>query len=809
MLNKLLIFMLCISMCISNISVYANQGRYTLDELLTTPILQRGDELTPKNWTSIIRPDGYATIEKVEVTGEDFTEAVQVKVSQRGNNNWASQLWVDMDTKSIKTGDIVLVAYKIKPIETSDETEMVRLGVYVRPTGTSSNRSAAPFESPVTDEWVQEFGVGRITDSGNDSGVICMHVGHAIQTFQIADLRVINFGTKIPLEQFPEKEIKWHGMEEDAKWRKEALERIEKIRKSDIEVNVVDAAGNPIQNANISVEQQRHAFGHGSLLSVSRFKENNQERKQKYLDLFLSMFNLSGFENAMKMHQIETSANDIDNMLTWLEEHDTPSRGHVFIWKISQLPNQNIANDSEELRKFLIDHITKYADRYKERILTWDVANEQIPNPQFINIVGKDEMINWFKAARENDPYARLALTDYGILGGDIGKRDAFYDMIKFLVDKDAEIDVIGMQGHVGTAAYPENVLRVLDRFAGFGLDIEITEFTIGIADEEKQGMFVKDFLTAVYSHPAVSSILTWGFIEGSINEHNAAMVRSDFSLKPSGEAWMDLLFNKWWTNEEGTTGIDGRFLTRAYHGKQKITVEIDGKQANEILDIDFKGKKITAVYNGNEISFNNPEVYEDLPEPDKKLRIVNEVSEKDADEDDNKEPEEKVYSGPKDIEFHWARGYVEKMISIGIVSGYDDGTFRPENNVNVDGFIKMCVAAGGYKVTNSPGYWGDSWIDKAIDLGYIKKGDFDSYQRAISREEIAFIVSNILNDKHGELGLIPSDIEDAKKEYKDSIEKMCSLGIINGYEDGSFRPKNNATRAESVVIIERILNVK
>ena len=816
-----------------------------------------GTDITPKNWVSLARTEGNGSGKPVEVTGQDFTDAYRVTCEKRGSNNWATQVWVDYDfTGLVKSGDTIMVTYKVKAIETFDETALVRLSVNFRPDGSSGSAKqvSASFSNPVSDEWVRTYGKKAATVDGTAKGTISMHVGQAPQTFEIADLKIINFGSNIKVSEFPEVETTWVGMEADAQWRKDALERIEQIRKAELEVSVTDAGGNPIPNAEVKIEQKKHSFQYGSLIPGTHFNSKNEQMREKALDQFLEMFNYSGFENAMKGGTIAAQADYIDRGLTWMEENGIPCRGHVLVWKTGNIRSDLRAEalkDSESMKKYVREHIAEFADKYKGRIATWDVANEQVTNPEIWKLTGKEDMVEWFKLTKQYDPYCKLALTDYGILGSDINHRDAHYDFIKFLIDNGAPIDVAGIQGHIGTSANPETALRALNKFAELGVDIEITEFTANIADPERHGEFVRDMLIVFFSHPAVTSVLTWGYIEGMIKEKNAALVHSDLSLKPAGEVWLDLFKNQWWTKESGTSGADGKFMTRAFHGEQEITVTVNGKTGSVVVPVTHEGTKVTAVV-GGDISFKEPTVFESRALPDKKTRVVSvtglaaatKPSENTAAKEET--PKEEVvednsYKGPFDIEFHWARENVEKMIAKGVVNGYADGSFKPDNQIGVDEFIKLCVAANGVTVKNSPGYWGDSWIDKAMDLGYFAKGDFDSYKRPITREEMAYIVSNAVivpeepvkeeasqaeetaGDKEEvaeetkeeakeevkEETKTLSDISSCLEKFKAGVLKVFDLKIITGYEDGTFRPKNNATRAEAVVIIERMINTK
>jgi hypothetical protein len=55
-------------------------------------------------------------------------------------------------------------------------------------------------------------------------------------------------------------------------------------------------------------------------------------------------------------------------------------------------------------------------------------------------------------------------------------------------------------------------------------------------------------------------------------------MLRHDWSVKPNGEVYKDLVFKRWWTNANGKTGAQGTFATRGFLGDYEIEVKAGGK---------------------------------------------------------------------------------------------------------------------------------------------------------------------------------------------------------------------------------------
>jgi len=151
---------------------------------------------------------------------------------------------------------------------------------------------------------------------------------------------------------------------------------------------------------------------------------------------------------------------------------------------------------------------------------------------------------------------------------------------------------------------------------------------------------------------------------------------------------------------------------------------------------------------------------------------------------------------------------------SRGILNGYPDGTYRPDGTLQVDQFIKTVVKAAGHDVENAEGYWAQSHIDKAIEEGYISEGDFSDYTEEISREAMASIVVKVMEDletvSYGQSAEIEKalvDITSIESAKKSDVLKVYELGIITGYPDGSFKPKNTLPRREATVVLRRIID--
>ena len=200
-------------------------------------------------------------------------------------------------------------------------------------------------------------------------------------------------------------------------------------------------------------------------------------------------------------------------------------------WANSPKELEALKDDKDKLRQTVLNHIKDEAGAMRGAVTQWDVINETFTNHDLMDILGRDAMVDWFKAARAADPEARLYINDYAILSG--GERDTDHQRdyertIKFFGGTAARpIGGIGLQGHMGDSYTPPTELwKVLDRFGKFGLPITVTEFDIESADEAAQADYMRDFLTAMFAHPATDGVMMWGFWEGRHWKPGAALWR-------------------------------------------------------------------------------------------------------------------------------------------------------------------------------------------------------------------------------------------------------------------------------------------
>ncbi|WEK55876.1 MAG: S-layer homology domain-containing protein [Candidatus Cohnella colombiensis] len=206
------------------------------------------------------------------------------------------------------------------------------------------------------------------------------------------------------------------------------------------------------------------------------------------------------------------------------------------------------------------------------------------------------------------------------------------------------------------------------------------------------------------------------------------------------------------------------------------------------------------------------------------------------------------------DIENHWAKSAIITAANKGYVNGYPDGTFRPNDRVNVDEFITMMIRSliekNSYgvmdwsdaffeklsyslqqnlvesydyfdptninNIKSSTKYWADPYIDQANRMLFLKRNDSawnNKFNVPLTREKAAYLVMSLLgwiefHENPGLQDLAWKDIKDKKDVvYTTHVIEAYIKGIISGYPDKTFKPKGYITRAESIALIARIID--
>ena len=438
-----------------------------------------------------------------------------------------------------------------------------------------------------------------------------IHAGYGAGTVEIANVRVEDFGQssreEVSAKIGGETIDLWGGRAHDDSWRAAALARIEKNRKADLKVRVVDVHGKPVRGAKIEAKMTRHDFRFGSAITSTPFWTSDSEVTRRFKEIAAQNFNTITIENGLKWPSDSPNQHLInDSILTWAKANNIEVRGHNLVWGSTQFMPKEIGGkkladlSNDELKAGIEAHVRDYVRRYKGRVYVWDVVNEAVAERDIWDRVGWDEFARVFKIAREEDPQVLLAYNDYKLfhIENELEWKKE-QEVIGKLIAAGVPLDILGEQAHLGTPFTPiPTILSNLSELGSYGKSIEITEFDLGARDEAGQAAYMSDFLTACFSEPKVVSFIQWGFWEGAHwrAKEGGHLVNRDFSFKPAMNAYRDLVFKQWWTNASGQSDIQGAYGTRGFKGSYTVSVSKNGQSATQAVHLDDKTGIVTLV---------------------------------------------------------------------------------------------------------------------------------------------------------------------------------------------------------------------
>lgn len=406
-------------------------------------------------------------------------------------------------------------------------------------------------------------------------------------------------------------------------WREEALKRIEKYRKENIEINVYNQNGEKLNIKNLSIKMKNNKFLFGTAIN----QMNTESISKKYFNMILS-------ENSYKWKVTEQYGyNTADKLYKYASDNNYTLKAHTLWWdyiyssklkelvksedkekitfeyiynkynekEITEEETNNLLNNlKQEFENIVYAHIQEEVSRYPN-VQEWDVVNE-ITNLQFFkyylydrhlldddnfltddtkyNVRFNDNkeyynfIVNCFNKTREINPNAKLILNDEKVKGYNNSRQ---YEEIKEVIKKlKNTIDAFGIQCHINNkySMSPQSYFNQINEIVNeTGIkDIIISEYdnytnsklnNYTKEDKITKARYLRDFAIMSYSNLNVSEFTMWVY---NMN-HFCNEERQHY----------EELVEQWLNYSEEVNNIEnGKYTTRVYDGEYDITVKLE-----------------------------------------------------------------------------------------------------------------------------------------------------------------------------------------------------------------------------------------
>ncbi|KAL3641198.1 hypothetical protein CASFOL_016166 [Castilleja foliolosa] len=349
-----------------------------------------------------------------------------------------------------------------------------------------------------------------------------------------------------------------------------------RVRHQKLRIQVMSPNGLPIQNATVSVQQTSGKFPFGCAMN------KNILTNYKYQNWFLDRFKYATFENELKWYSTEITQgiedySVPDAMMKFAIDHNIQIRGHNVLWDDpSHQPDWVTRLSPDDLQKAVDTRIESVVSRYKNKLIHWDVVNENLHFNFFESNLNKPSSY-FYDKVHKLDHKAKPFLNEYNTIENPSDPDSAPDKYINKVIEMRGDGYEgslgIGLEGHFVAENVNIAYIRAsLEALAGLKLSIWITELDIK-GDLDDQVANLGPIIYELFSHEYVKGIVLWT----SLGENGCyEMCLTDYSYKnlPTGDVidgFVNELKHKGKFDSPATTDSNGFFEASVYHGDYEV----------------------------------------------------------------------------------------------------------------------------------------------------------------------------------------------------------------------------------------------
>ncbi len=408
---------------------------------------------------------------------------------------------------------------------------------------------------------------------------------------------------------------------------------IEKYRKGDLEVRVVDAQGNPVPNAWVSATQLDRDFKFGffdvySDADPSAWRQAHDDG----FNFFTAGFYWSSTEPEDDQYDWDLLDNEVG--IPKMDEIGFTIKGHPLIWFYELvMPSYTLELTHRELLDEITEHVSAMVGRYDDTIRAWDVINEAHgwgaaggQTRDQITSITRDavDLVHSLDSGATTivnasfDFFGESVSSERFVPDHDPSFAMPTPEYFEDLIDEGVAFDVIGQQMYNGgcvtlfydlgiydeplaVPTYDMAALRdMLGRLSEIGLPIHLTEHSVPSQMAEEcvdigywrnpwsrtaQADYLDAWYTLVFGTPAVQAVTWWDLTDAQSFIKYGGLIDENGQPKEAYDRLADLM-QLWTTDETGVTGEGGISSFRAFGGEYEISAALEEHQARATVHV-------------------------------------------------------------------------------------------------------------------------------------------------------------------------------------------------------------------------------
>lgn len=354
-------------------------------------------------------------------------------------------------------------------------------------------------------------------------------------------------------------------------WVDDADAAIEKHRKTDLTVIVLDQKDRAVLGATVQAQQTRHDFVLGLTLPINRQPPGDLAKRPVYRCI-----------NAVSLDRLTdwsantpTQANPASHIRNW-QQAVKPIRT-AFGRVISADPARNdddlLLLDAKQIQQVLNARID-YATGFAPKPDTYDLYGDLIYQDLVERKLGPGMIHRMFDRAASARPNAQLSLRVHDAITMHRGREMAA--VVQRMEVRQVGFDSVTIEQRFNDQLNPIAMSRMLGDYVGkLPVPATFARLEVGGASPVAAGLNMETVLRLLFANPKVDGLYLSGLYEDELLEEHAALIDQDGELTAAGLA-LDTLFREtWWSNEQATTDERGNAEMRVFTGWYIVTAAL------------------------------------------------------------------------------------------------------------------------------------------------------------------------------------------------------------------------------------------